>query len=134
MLCLLCGAVYSALLYKQSLKKTWHKVLAVLRLISVSLICFFLLNPVLVQWLSTEQKPKVLMVMDVSESVPAQGGLPKNFLTDWQNMPEQLGDQYEVEYLNLGTNIASQDSIKFNAKRTHLSAMFDYINHDYLLI
>ena len=130
-LCLLCGAVYSALLYKQSLKKTWHKVLAVLRLISVSLICFFLLNPVLVQWLSTEQKPKVLMVMDVSESVPAHGGLPKNFLTDWQNMPEQLGDQYDVEYLNLGTNITSQDSIKFNAKRTHLSAMFDYINQTY---
>ena len=129
--CLLCGAAYSALLYKRSLKKPWHKLLAAIRCLVVSLLCFFLLNPVLVQWLNTEQKPKILMVMDVSESVNAQAPVSKAFIEEWQNAQAALGDDYEVEYLNLGSQLVPSDSIVFKDKRTNIAAMYDFVNQSY---
>jgi hypothetical protein len=129
--CLLCGAAYSALLYKRSLKKPWHKLLAAIRCLVVSLLCFFLLNPVLVQWLNTEQKPKILMVMDVSESVNAQAPVSKTFIEEWQNAQAALGNDYEVEYLNLGSQLVPSDSIVFKDKRTNIAAMYDFVNQSY---
>lgn len=70
-ICLLAGFGYAYLLYKPQFNQMPYKIMAILRFISISLLCFFLLGPVLIQVLNEVQKPKILMVLDQSESILA---------------------------------------------------------------
>ena len=133
-LCLLAGAAYAYLLYKPSLRQLSHKIMSVLRFLSVSLLCFFLLAPVLVQNLSTVEKPKVLMVLDNSESITAhnQGTYYRGeFLKEWYAVKDKLGNDYDVQFLNIGNTVTISDSAGFNQKKTNISQAFDYINNTY---
>jgi hypothetical protein len=133
-ICLLAGFGYAYLLYKPQFKEMPYKVMAALRFLSVSLLCFFLLGPVLVQWLNEVQKPKILMVLDQSESIIANkyaNFYKSDFLNKWTQAKELLGDEYEVEYLSLGSKIKISDSTRFNQKKTNISQLFDYVNNTY---
>jgi hypothetical protein len=130
----LAGFGYAYLLYKPQFKEMPYKVMAALRFLSVSLLCFFLLGPVLVQWLNEVQKPKILMVLDQSESIIANkyaNFYKSDFLNKWTQAKELLGDEYEVEYLSLGSKIKISDSTRFNQKKTNISQLFDYVNNTY---
>ena len=133
-ICLLAGFGYAYLLYKPQFKEMPYKVMAALRFLSVSLLCFFLLGPVLVQLLNEVQKPKILMVLDQSESIIANkyaNFYKGDFLNKWNQAKELLGDEYEVEYLSLGNSIKISDSTRFNQKKTNISQLFDYVNNTY---
>jgi len=108
--------------------------MAVLRFLSVSLLCFFLLGPVLIQLLNEIQKPKILMVLDESESIVANkyANYYKNeFLKNWLKTNETLGDDYEIEFLSMAKGLKFSDSIHFNQKRTNISQVFDFVNNTY---
>ncbi len=134
LLCLLTGFVYAWLLYKPTFKDTPHKIMAALRFLSITLLCFFLLGPILVRTITEVEKPKILMVLDNSQSIQASGnnGFIKNtFLKEWYNVKSKLGDDFQVEYLNIGGEITPSDSSDFSAKRTDLGKIFDYVNNTY---
>jgi len=108
--------------------------MAILRFLSVSLLCFFLLGPVLIQLLNEIQKPKILMVLDESESIVANkyANYYKNeFLKNWLKTNETLGDDYEIEFLSMAKGLKFSDSIHFNQKRTNISQVFDFVNNTY---
>lgn len=133
-ICLLAGFGYAYLLYKPQFNQMPYKIMAILRFISISLLCFFLLGPVLIQVLNEVQKPKILMVLDQSESILANKYAEYykgDFLKKWDQAKDKLGDEYEVEYLNLGSNIKISDSTSFTQKRTNISQLFDYVNNTY---
>jgi hypothetical protein len=133
-ICLLAGFGYAYLLYKHQFKQRPFKTLAVLRFLSVSLLCFFLLGPVLIQLLNEIQKPKILMVLDESESIVANkyANYYKNeFLKNWLKTNETLGDDYEIEFLSMAKGLKFSDSIHFNQKRTNISQVFDFVNNTY---
>ncbi|HEY1045454.1 MAG TPA: hypothetical protein VGF79_03375 [Bacteroidia bacterium] len=133
-LCLMAGFIYSYLLYKPKFGSTPYKIAAVLRGLLIALLCFFLLDPVLVRLINRVEKPKVLMVMDNSESILADKKTApqmQDFLKKWYAIKEQLGNDYEVEYLNAGGQTAVADSANFKEKKTNLSSVFDYINNTY---
>ena len=75
-LCLLAGATYSWLLYqkREDWSKLTHYVLATFRFLFVSLICFFLLEPVIKTIISEEEKPFVPILIDNSASIPLSEG------------------------------------------------------------
>lgn len=134
LLCLTAGALYAFLLYKPEWGGIWSKVLAVVRALAVAFICFFLLSPVLIQNITRVQKPVVLMVMDNSQSIRANKDsvfYKEKFIEKWRKVKEQLGGEYEVEYLTAGSNTRLSDSILFNEKRTNLGQITDYINQTY---
>lgn len=134
LLCLALGIAYSYLLYKPQFKDNSYKIMAVLRGLSVSLLAFFLLSPVLVSMSSEVEKPKIIMVLDNSESIVSgkQAAFYKNdFLKAWYAMPEKLGSDYQVEFLNMGGDIKAEDSASFTAKKTNIGGTFDYINNTY---
>lgn len=134
LLCLILGAGYSYLLYKPQFKDFSYKLMAVLRALSVSLLAFFLLGPVLVRMSSETEKPKIIMVLDNSESVLSNNNAPYykgEFLKSWYSMPTALGEDYDVEFINLGGDIKISDSADFKAKKTNIGAAFDYINNTY---
>ncbi len=133
-ICLLAGFGYAYLLYKPQFNQMPYKIMAILRFISISLLCFFLLGPVLIQVLNEVQKPKILMILDQSESILANKYAEYykgDFLKKWGQAKDKLGDEYEVEYLNLGSNIKISDSTSFTQKRTNISQLFDYVNNTY---
>lgn len=73
--CLLTGAAYSFILYRKDPKQqddtpgSWRLPLALLRFISVSLIAFLLLAPLVKRHVNTHEKPIIVLAQDVSESV-----------------------------------------------------------------
>ena len=73
--CLLAGAAYSFILYRKDPKQqddtpgSWRLPLALLRFISVSLIAFLLLAPLVKRHVNTHEKPIIVLAQDVSESV-----------------------------------------------------------------
>lgn len=132
--CFLAGFGYAYLLYKSQIAQISHKIMAVLRFISVTLICFFLLGPVLMQFTTDVQKPKILMVLDNSESVMSgkeAAYYRDEFLKIWYAAGSKLGNDYDVEFLNFGGTVTRSDSAGFNQKKTNMSAVFDHINNTY---
>ena len=134
LVCLLAGFGYAFLLYKPHLKQLPYKLMAALRFLSIALLCFFLLGPILVQSLNEIQKPKILMIFDQSESITSSKELSfyqNEFYQNWLNSPSNLGDEYDVEFLKIGSNITVTDSLHFDQKKTNLSQLYDYINNTY---
>lgn len=134
LLCLSAGFAFAYILYKPQIRHLSQKIMAVLRFISVSMLCFFLLSPVLVQNISTIEKPKILMLMDNSQSITANKDADfykGEFLAQWRNAQKQLGNDYQVEYLTFDNQAKLSDSISFNQKKTNISEALDYINNTY---
>lgn len=134
LLCLLAGFAYSYLLYKPQFKDLSHKVMAMFRFLSVSLLCFFLLGPVLVRFTEREEKPRILFVLDNSESIVSgkdKDYYKNDFLNKWLSLRNALGEDYEVEYLKAGSNIEVSDSADYKMKKTDLGKVFDYVNNTY---
>lgn len=133
-LCLGLGISYAYLLYKTQLKDPIFKGLSIVRALVVSLLAFFLLGPVLVRTTNETEKPKIIMVLDNSESVLSNKYsqfYQTDFLKKWYDLPSKLGDDYEVEFLNMGGEVTVSDSANFKAKRTDIGSVFDYINNTY---
>lgn len=133
-LCLLAGALYAFVLYQSKWANLWYKLCAIFRFVLVSLLCFFLLSPLLVQKVSTVQKPIVIMAMDNSQSILSNKDSAfyrTEFLKSWQNAKSILGSDYDVQYLRYGSQVSPTDSIYFNEKRSNIGQVFDYINNTY---
>lgn len=133
-LCIATGIAYAYLLYKPRLQTPAYRLMAVLRALSVSLLSFFLLGPVLIHSRTEEQKPLVLMVLDNSESVAAgpEGRLLRNnFAKAWNRAGNTLGPDYNTVFLEIGSDIKPYDSAHFSHKKTNLSSLFDHVNNTY---
>jgi hypothetical protein len=109
-------------------------VLAAFRMLVVATLCFFLLEPIIVRYLKRNEQPKILMVLDNSESIQ-NAKTPENELEEfkkkWYNLKAELGENYDVEYLNMGSKSILSDSSNFKDKRSNLSQAFDFINSSY---
>ncbi len=73
LLCLLVGAGYAALLYyktKGPWRLAWRRTLAAFRFLSVSLICYLLMEPYVRHTSSEAAKPLTAIVLDRSASIP----------------------------------------------------------------
>ena len=133
-LCLLAGALYAFVLYQSKLNNLWYKLCAIFRFLLVSFLCFFLLSPLLVQKVSTVQKPIVIMAMDNSQSILSNKDSAfyrTEFLKTWQRAKSILGSDYDVQYLRYGSQVNPTDSIYFNEKRSNIGQVFDYINNTF---
>jgi hypothetical protein len=133
LVCLAIGFLYAYLLYSKSKNKLFM-VLAAFRMLVVATLCFFLLEPIIVRYLKRNEQPKILMVLDNSESIQ-NAKTPENelekFKKQWYNLKAELGENYDVEYLNMGSKSILSDSSNFKDKRSNLSQAFDFINSSY---
>lgn len=110
LLCLLMGATYSVALYRKERKRSDRKtptplwVAALLRFLTVSCIALLLLAPMVKRHVSTHEKPLIVLLQDVSESME---GIPFNLQKI--DSPE-LKSRYEVVLDSFGgrsTNMAA---------------------------
>lgn len=139
-LCLLFGAGCAMLLYYRNsrleLDRRSRIIMACLRGLTVSLICFLLLAPMLKMTVKEVDKPLIIVAVDNSESVV----LAKDSANSLSLLPKQLDqlvasfdDHYDVRTYAIGEqshllNSPFAEALTYTDKSTDLSAMFDEIS------
>lgn len=143
LLCLLLGAIFSFALYFRNHEIEYDKkaniVMAVLRGVSVSLIAFLLLAPMLRRSVKEVDKPMLLFAIDNSESMV----LTKDSAFYRNDFPKQIdqlihrfGDKYDVKAYLIGEQnvvLDANQTIKptFADKTTNLSSFLDEVDNLY---
>ncbi len=134
-LCVLAGGIYSFVLYRKEKRfdetpKWVRRALPVFRFISVSLIAFFLLAPLLKNISRTVEKPIIIFAQDNSESVLAnkdsvfyKNDYPKKI----SDFVSSLADKFDTNNYSFGDKINSGMSFDFKEKQTDIASLFDEI-------
>ncbi len=109
--------------------------LAALRFVAVSLLCFLLLNPLIRNVRTLTEKPKVVLAIDNSESVPSAGRPALTAaLANLQTLRQQLTDEgLDVSVRTLSDSAGDADlaQIPFTQRTTNLSGLLNNIRNDY---
>jgi hypothetical protein len=130
--CLLVGGIYAFVLYQKS--SSWNRkvnfVLAFLRFLVTSILCFLLLNFLLRQINRSVQKKTVVLAVDNSQSMTIAG--QKN-LEEIKQKVGQLAErlkekEYDVSLASLDRdNLQDIDSLRFNLKSSNVSGLLSDI-------
>ena len=142
MFCILAGAAYAAVLYFRDKKLSEVslaviRLMAVFRFMSITLLSFLLLSPLIKTIKRTVEKPVVVIAQDNSESLVAgkdSAFYKKEYKEKLQKLINELGDKYEVRTFSFADKIQEiQDlnPIDFKDKKTSLSALFDDLDTRY---
>lgn len=138
--CIITGAIYASLLYYRSKKNkgingTLTKVLAAIRFITVSILCFLLLSPLIKNVFKKVDKPIIVVVRDNSMSIPLNGDSAyyRNiFPKQMEEFETGLGSDYEVVAYNFGNELKIKDALNYTEKITNISAAIDDIKLRYM--
>ncbi len=134
-LCLLLGAAYAASLYyldlKKGLKPATHRVMLVFRFLSVSLIAFLLLGPLIKQTDKLVEKPVIILGVDNSRSLVLTADSDfyrSEFPKSVKALTEALEKKCEVKTYSFGDKLASGFDGSFNGVKTDISSVFNEVN------
>ena len=136
-LCLLCGLAYAGLLYKKQYH--WSKqanwLLASLRFLTTTTLCFLLLNPLIKNLEERIEKPSVVIAIDNSRSVSKYSDSTELYTTLYQleDLKQEMLQNFDVEVKKLeGTSTNNQiQSIRFDQETTDLSSILKDIKEEY---
>lgn len=106
-----------------------------LRFISVFVVSFLLLEPVVKSVSSVVEKPIVVFVQDNSESIllSKDSSFYKNDYLDSVSLFKRLiAEKYDLEVLNFGNEVTSNSSIDYTQKKTDFNALFKSIKERFL--
>jgi hypothetical protein len=138
-LCLLVGLAYALLLYYK-VKNPWPKplsrVLAVFRFLIVSLICLFLLAPLVRQIKRIFEKPAMIVLIDNSSSISLAGDTvltQKMRQKAIQLQGELAAENYRVELLTMNASNEEVDlqTLDFDVSSTDLDERLTDIKSNY---
>ena len=126
------------LLYWKETKNEYSKVQAILlgtlRVISLFLLFFLLLHPLLLHKVKNIEKPLIIIAQDNSQSIilnPDSNFYKKQYLLNLQNLKEKLKEKFEVKTVSFGNEVKSKTKIDFLEKSTNISAVGSYIYNYY---
>lgn len=122
--------LYPYLLYKKEskLKKHTRLTLAVIRGLTVFIIAFFLLGPLLNNRSLSYEKPIILFAQDNSKSVilnTNKSFYEKEYLEQRKKMIDELSTKFDVKSFKLGEKLSADDEIKYNESKSSLSLILD---------
>ena len=139
--CILAGGVYAFTLYYRNKKQDEIRtallwVLSVLRFLSVTILSFLLLSPLIKTIKRSVEKPVVIIAQDNSESIIASKDsvfYKKEYKTKLTKLINQLSDTYEVKSYTFADKVkeADMDSVSFKEKQTNISQLFDELDTRY---
>lgn len=140
--CVVAGIAYSGLLYyrNQKLNELPDRILkwiALFRFVTVTILSFLLLSPLLKTMDREVEKPVIIVAQDNSESIIAgkdSAYYRTEYLKNLQKMKDELSDKYEIAFYSFADKIKkvnTVDSIKFNEKQTDMSAFFEEMENLY---
>ncbi len=142
LLCLALGATYATLLYfKNNIvqnpttsQKRIFIGLSIIRFVVVSIIAFFLLSPFLRSQFTETQKPEIIILQDITESVlntfKAEAE-QKEYLTNLKNFSDKLSSNYSVKIYPFSNKLLHPDSLAFTGKSTDIAASLQQASNLY---
>ncbi len=138
LLCLLLGVGYALILYYRErhheFKKRTIRVMFGLRTLSVTLIAFLLLSPLVKTTSRTIEKPIVIVAQDNSQSIvfsKDSANMRKNYVAEMKKLTEDLGEDYDLKTFSFGDKVVEGFPFSFSDKQTDMSAMLDEIKARY---
>lgn len=136
--CLLLGAIYACILYyrdiKQGLKPATRLAMLVLRFLSVSLISFLLLGPLIRQTDKIVEKPVIIIGMDNSRSMvlTADSDFYRSvFPKSLDTLKEALQKKCDVRIYSFGDKLVSGFDASYGGLNTDISTFFEEVNTRY---
>ena len=139
-LCLLLGVAVAYLLYNKrkhgdDIPKAFRLFLFVLRTLSIALIAFFLLSPVINSRSPEIEKPIVIIGMDNSESIShlTDSGRLIDFAQKLRAVEKKLEDQFEVHLYSFGESVKSIEDLdlSYTDRLTDISSFLKEIDDRY---
>ncbi|MFA6923819.1 MAG: hypothetical protein WC223_06135 [Bacteroidales bacterium] len=139
-ICLAVGAVYAYTLYRKDKHleefPQWQKnLLASFRFITVALIAFLLLNPLIKTIFRNIEKPIVVVAQDNSESIiigKDSSFYKTEYTRNLNDFINKLSDKYQVKTFSFGDKVKDNISSDFRQKQTDMSLLFDEIQNKYV--
>jgi hypothetical protein len=138
--CIVAGIVYAGALYlRDRMNATFGKalasLLAVLRATVVTLVSFFLLEPLIKSIQKEVEKPILLICQDNSLSTPYNSDSAYyrgSYLQELRQLTNAFGDQYDVQTVQFDDDVAAGiDSITYNGKATNYTNLLEHIGSTY---
>lgn len=138
LICLLAGLVYAAVLYYKSSafreqSKWLNYLLGTLRFLTVSILAFLLMAPLLKSLLTEVKKPMVVIAQDQSASVAAEMDEKEReaYQSNIEALSEQLSGQYELKSYAFGSSTREGIDFAFDDPLSNLSDALRSINDLY---
>lgn len=143
LLCVLLGAIFSVALYFRNNNTDFDRkakiVMSVLRGVSIALIAFLLLAPMLKLNVKETEQPVLIVAIDNSESMvatPDSAFYRADFQEKINKLVQSFSDKYDVKTYLLdesatATNSKEQLSVPFDGKMTNLSSLFTDVENVY---
>lgn len=129
--CVITGAIYAGILYfrdrKLDIGQVLRYILPGLRFLSVAILVFLLLEPLIRTEKRTVEKPVIVIAQDNSESLllSKDSSFYRNeFARSLQELKDQLSADYEVQTYSIGGEIREGLNFGFGDKQTNLSQLF----------
>jgi len=135
--CLLAGLGYSFFLYRKinaDVNKTIRYALSLIRFLTVSLLCFFLLNPLIKSTSSYTEKPIIIIAADNSASVTKNKDsvfYKNEFPALLHKFSDALSAKYEIHFVKFSGEVKEDTAIDFSGKETNISNLFAEIQNNY---
>ncbi len=137
-LCILLGAAYAFVLYyrdvRRGLKQNTHRVLFALRFLSVSVIAFLLLNPLIRRSQKIVEKPVVIIGVDNSRSMVMNADsdfLRTAFPSALASLAGDLEKVCDVRIYSFGKSLSDGFDGTFPGVKTDISSFFDEVSARY---
>lgn len=139
LLCLLTGGVYAALLYfrdrkYEGISKRILYFLSFLRFITVSLLAFLLLSPLLKTIFREVEKPVIVIATDHSESIVSgkdSAYYQNEFIPELVKLEQSLSEKFTVVHYSFGDHFAEGEDSAFTHKETDFATLFDELETRY---
>jgi len=144
LLCLAAGGIMAVILYlrnrKEELPLWLHRSLAVIRFVTVSVIAFLLLSPLLKSVTRTYEKPVIIIAQDNSQSMVSgkdSSYYRKDYPVRFDRMVKDLKKDYQVNVFTFGDEwTAADDGLEalpglYGDKQTDISDVFDQVQTRY---
>jgi len=138
--CLLLGIAYALLLYfrrrDDSASRAATATMMLLRAISVTLIAFLLLAPLVKRQSNRKEKPIILIAHDNSQSILLNNDsafYKGDYQSDVQALTKQLSEDFDVQQMTFGSQTALRDNnpLSFDEVSTDMAALFSEVKQRY---
>ena len=138
LLCLLCGLLYSALLYYKNIKDGFSKVLrwmlAVFRLIAVTIMALLLLAPLIEKMIQQVEEPIIVFLQDNSASILLANDstyFMNNYIPGMHGFIESLESEHNTRLYKFGESFREAEDIDFSDRVTNMSEIFRELDARY---
>jgi len=137
--CILAGALYTYILYRKEnrftdipQKKLYGMMLA--RFLSVTVISFLLLSPLIKTISKSIEKPIIIFAQDNSESIIANidsATFKNSYNNEISKILNNLKEEYEVETYTFGENLNKSTNFEYTEKSTNFTELFNELQTKY---